>query len=58
MGSTPYVGWVGLDLCDGLGWVEFFFYPPWWVGSKNPLNPTQPDPCTPLKRSIKTRKNY
>ena len=18
------VGWVGLDLCDGLGWVEFF----------------------------------
>ena len=21
-----------------------------WVGSKNPLNPTQPDPCTPLMR--------
>ena len=18
------LGWVGLDLCDGLGWVEFF----------------------------------
>ena len=31
-----------------LGWVEFFFDPPWWVGSKNPLNPTQPEPCTPL----------
>ena len=37
--------WVGLDLCDGLCWVKFFFDPPWWVGSKNPLNPTQPDPC-------------
>ena len=28
MGSTrpnpTHVGWVGLDLCDGLGWVEFF----------------------------------
>ena len=29
MGSTrpnpTYVGWVRLDVCDGLGWVEFFF---------------------------------
>ena len=33
--------WVGLDLCDRLG-------SPWWVRSKNSLNPTQPDPCTPL----------
>ena len=28
MGSTrpnlTHVGWVGLGLCDGLGWVEFF----------------------------------
>ena len=23
MGSTQPM-WVGLDLCDGLGWVEFF----------------------------------
>ena len=30
-----------------VGWVELdFFNPPWWVGSKNPLNPTQPEPCT------------
>ena len=28
MGSTRpdpcELGWVGFDLCDGLGWVEFF----------------------------------
>ena len=29
--------WVGLDLCDELGWVEFFLTSSWWVGSKNPL---------------------
>ena len=23
MGSTQAM-WIGLDLCDGLGWVEFF----------------------------------
>ena len=23
--NPTYVGWVRLDLCDGLGWVEFFF---------------------------------
>ena len=24
--------WVGLDLCDGLGWGGLnFFNPPWWV---------------------------
>ena len=34
-----------------MGWVEFFFDPPWWVGLKNPLNPTQLDPCTPLAQS-------
>ena len=32
--------WVGLN------WI--FFDPPWWFGSKNHLNPTQLDPCTPL----------
>ena len=38
----------GLGWTYVMGWVEFFFDPPWWVGSKNSLNPTQPDPCTPL----------
>ena len=33
-----------------MGWI--FFDPPWRVGSKNPLNLTQPDPCTPLIASI------
>ena len=42
--SNPWVqpDPCGLDLCDGLGWI--FFYPPWWVGSKNPLNPTHAHP--------------
>ena len=47
-----HMDWVGLNLCDGLSWVEFFFNPPWWVRSKNPLNPTQLDPCTPLIMNI------
>ena len=42
MGSTrpnpTHVGWVGSNFFDLL----------WWVGSKNPLNPIQPNPCTPL----------
>ena len=37
------MGWVGLS------WI--FFDSPWWIGSKNPLNLTQPDPCTPLNNS-------
>ena len=36
--NTTHVGWVGL---------KFFFKQPWWVGSKNPFHPTQPNPCTP-----------
>ena len=40
------LGWVGLMWWVGLGWI--FFDPLWWVGWKNPLNPTQPNPCTPL----------
>ena len=40
------LGWVGLMWWVGLSWI--FFYPPWWIGSKNPLNPTQPVPCTIL----------
>ena len=36
LGWTYVMGWVGL------GWI--FFYPPWWVGSKNPLNPTHVHP--------------
>ena len=39
--AQPNPCWVRLDLCDGLGWVEFFFDPLWWVESKNPLNLTQ-----------------
>ena len=43
------LGRVGLDLYDGLGWVGLnFFDPPWWVGSKNSLNLTQPNPYTIL----------
>ena len=38
------LGWVGLDLYDGLGWIEFFFDLPWWVGLKNPLNLTHAHP--------------
>ena len=49
MGSTRPM-WVGLDLCDGFGWVEFFFDSPWWVRSKTPLNPTQPDPCREINK--------
>ena len=44
------LGWVGLMWWIGLGWI--FFDPPWRVGSKNLLNPTQPDPCTPLVNLI------
>ena len=25
LNPTYGLGWVRLDLCDGLGWVEFFF---------------------------------
>ena len=58
MGSTrpnpTHVGWVGSGWTYVMGWVglNFFFDPPWWVESKNPLNPTQPDPCTPLLQMI------
>ena len=27
-----------------VGWVEFFFHSPWWVGSKNLLNSTHAHP--------------
>ena len=37
------LGWVGLMWWVRLDWI--FFDPPW---SKNPFNPTQPDPYTPL----------
>ena len=51
--SNPWIqpdpcglGWVRLMRCVELGWI--FFNPPWWVGSKNPFNPTQPNLCTSL----------
>ena len=42
--NPTHVGWVGLDLCDWLDWVEIFFNLLWWVGSKNLLNPTHAHP--------------
>ena len=37
----------------GLGWI--FFHPPWWVGSKNPPNPTHAHPL--LRRYVKNGEN-
>ena len=46
MGSTrlnqTHVGWVGLDLCDWLGWVEFFLTHHSGLGQKIPS--TRPKP--------------
>ena len=40
VGSTrpnpTHVGWIGLDLCDGLGWVEFFLTYHGGLGQKIP----------------------
>ena len=36
------LGWVGLDLYDGLSWVEFFLTHHGGLGQKIPL--TQPNP--------------
>ena len=36
------LGWVGLDLCDGLGWVEFFLTHHGGLGQK--ISSTQPNP--------------
>ena len=41
MGSTR-PNWVGLDLCDGLGWVEFFLTHYGELGEKIPS--TRPNP--------------
>ena len=59
MGSTrpnpTHVGCIGLGWTSMMGWVGLnFFDLPWWVGSKNPLNPTQPNPCTPLFQIMPT----
>ena len=48
MGSTRPM-WVGLDLCDRLGWVEFFLTYHGGLGQKIPLtrpNPTHAHPYT------------
>ena len=42
--NPTHMGWVGLDLSDGVGLN--FFDPPWWVGSKKLL--TQPNPTQPM----------
>ena len=51
MGSTrpnpTHVNWVGLDLCDELGWVEFFLTYHDGLGQKIPStlpNPTHAHP--------------
>ena len=36
LGWTYVMGWVRLDLCDGLGWVEFFFTHHGGLGQKIP----------------------
>ena len=41
MGSTRPM-WVGLDLCDGLGWVELFLTHHGGLGQKIPS--TRPNP--------------
>ena len=46
MGSTRPI-WVGLDLSDGLGWVELFLTHYGGLGQKIPstrLNPTRAHP--------------
>ena len=34
--NPTHVGWVGLDLCDRLGWVEFFLTHHGGLGKKIP----------------------
>ena len=41
--NPTHVGWVGLGWTYVMGWIGLNFFE-----SKNPLNPTQPNPCTPL----------
>ena len=49
------MGWVGLDLCDELGWVEFFLT---HLESKNPLNPTHVHPSHIKEKMSKRVKDY
>ena len=49
------MGWVGLDLCDELGWVEFFLT---HLESKNPLNPTHVYPSHIKEKRSKRVKDY
>ena len=42
LNPTYGLGWIRLDLCDGLGWVEFFFTHHGGLDQKIPL--TQPNP--------------
>ena len=50
MGTTRpnliYVGWVEPLWWVELGWI--FFNSPWWIRSKNPLNPTHAHPWLTL----------
>ena len=54
MGSTRPM-WVGLDLCDGLGWIEFFLTHHGGLGQKIPLtqlNPTHAHPYPKAKANV------
>ena len=50
MGSTRRM-WVGLDLCDGLGWIEFFLTHYGGLGQKIPSIRPNPAHAHPRKRS-------
>ena len=53
--NPTHMGWVGLDLCDELGWVEFFLT---HLESKNPLNPTHVYPSHIKEKRSKRVKDY
>ena len=55
MGSTQAM-WIGLDLCDGLGWVKFFLTYHGGLGQKIPLTRPMHTP-KPNPQSLKNRHN-
>ena len=47
--------WVGLDLCDGLGWVEFFLTHHSGFGQKIPSTRPNPTMYTPTQNSTPSK---